>query len=331
MDWGSKVRPLWQRLLIGLLFVVAAVAVRLALFSAVGRALPYLIFYPMVMLAALVAGLEAGLLTTALLALLAYAWIQEATLSPTEWVGLAIFVVASVLVAFVADAMRRAQARTRLAQQEVEAANAQLRTEAAERARAEVALRESENHYRMLFSSSPIGVSLQEVICDEQGRAVDYRFLQVNSAFEWIMGRSADELLHRTMREVMPQIDAALVESYCRVGLTGEPERFSRFHSPLDREFSASLYSPERGRFVMLLLDVTDLTAAKAELTRQNEELRRWVEATRGREGRVLELKKEINALSALLHERPRFQSAIQDGEADASAGRESVPDRSKQ
>lgn len=43
------------------------------------------------------------------------------------------------------------------------------------------------------------------------------------------------------------------------------------------------------------------------------DELRRWQQLTLGREGRVLELKREINALLARVGEAPRYGSVLGD------------------
>ena len=52
----------------------------------------------------------------------------------------------------------------------------------------EATLRESEERYRMLFEHLGEGFALCEMIYDEDGRAVDYRFLAANPAFEQLTG-----------------------------------------------------------------------------------------------------------------------------------------------
>ena len=59
--------------------------------------------------------------------------------------------------------------------------------------------------------------------------------------------------------------------------------------------------------FVALKEDITDLKRIQAELQDQLTELRRWHEVTLGREGRILDLKGEVNALLARLGEPPRY------------------------
>ena len=49
-------------------------------------------------------------------------------------------------------------------------------------------------------------------------------------------------------------------------------------------------------------------------MAEQLDELRRWHSATLGREGRVLELKTEINDLLAQAGQAPRYPSVSRDG-----------------
>lgn len=53
----------------------------------------------------------------------------------------------------------------------------------------------------------------------------------------------------------------------------------------------------------------------EAELHRMINELRRWQQLTLGREGRVLELKREVNALLGRLGDAPRYGSVVDGGE----------------
>lgn len=63
------------------------------------------------------------------------------------------------------------------------------------RKRAEEALRESDNYHRLLFEKSPVGLALCRT---------DMRFADVNPACAQILGRSVDEMLQLTYRDIVP-------------------------------------------------------------------------------------------------------------------------------
>ena len=69
------------------------------------------------------------------------------------------------------------------------------------------ALRRSEERFRRLFENSINAVALHEIIVDDEGKPVDYRFLAVNRAFEELTGLSAKDLVGRRVLELMPNTE----------------------------------------------------------------------------------------------------------------------------
>jgi PAS domain S-box-containing protein len=145
------------------------------------------------------------------------------------------------------------------------------------RKRAEVALRESEARYRTLFTSMDEGFCVIEVLFDpaDPGRAVDYRFLEVNPAFEAQSGMR--EVIGRRMLEFVPSIESHWLANYGRVALTGEPIRFANEYKTLYRWFDVYAFrvgEPDRHRVAVLFTDITARRRAEEERERLVEQLR---------------------------------------------------------
>ena len=109
---GEKLRPALHRSAMAVVMVFAAAAMRLVFLSALGTHAPFVVFYPAVMFAALYGGRRAGLLATALSAILAdYFWIeptgQFALANPADWLGLVVFFLSGAMIAWGADALFR--------------------------------------------------------------------------------------------------------------------------------------------------------------------------------------------------------------------------------
>ena len=77
-----------------------------------------------------------------------------------------------------------------------------------EKAQVEAALRESAEKYRTRFDTMAEGFCALEVLCDEEGRAVDVRVLELNLPFEQQTGMKRDQLVGRRLFEVFPLEDA---------------------------------------------------------------------------------------------------------------------------
>jgi PAS domain S-box-containing protein len=132
------------------------------------------------------------------------------------------------------------------------------RTQAAvERARAEHALRESEAKYRSLFDSIDQGFSIIEVLF-EGSRPVDYRFLDVNPAFEAQTG--IRDAIGRRMREIAPAHEEHWFETYGRVAVTREAVRFENDAHALGRYYEVYAFpvgTSEQRRVGILFRDIT--------------------------------------------------------------------------
>ncbi len=127
---------------------------------------------------------------------------------------------------------QRAAAALRLAQAELEqrvedrtaeltAANDRLQHELTARKRTEEALRQSEDRYRSLFDNMTEGFALHELIFDEHGEPCDYRFLNVNPAFEQFTGLKGEAIIGRGQREVLAEEDPFWFNTYRTVSVTG--------------------------------------------------------------------------------------------------------------
>ena len=141
------------------------------------------------------------------------------------------------------------------------------------RKEAEDALRKSEEQYRLLFDEMLSGFALHEIICDEQGRPIDYRFLAVNSAFEQLTGLKADNLIGKTVLEVMPDTEYFWIERYGRVALEGNTDQFDGLSSSLGKYYEARAFCPEPGKFAVMFHDVTERRKAEERLSNFIERL----------------------------------------------------------
>ena len=115
---------------------------------------------------------------------------------------------------------------------------------------------------------------MHEIIQDKDGKVVDYRFLEINESYEKITGLKRENIIGKTVREVLPNIENYWIEMYGQVALTGIPIHFENLAAELDKYFSVYAYSPKKNHFAVMVTDVTKKTKEEKIIHKQNEELK---------------------------------------------------------
>lgn len=137
---------------------------------------------------------------------------------------------------------------------------------AIERARAEEALHDSESRYRLLFESIDESFTVVEPLYDEECHAVDYRFLEVNPAFEAITGLKKVE--GRSGRELVPSLEKDWIDTIGRVAASGNAERVVGRARTLGKIYDAFVFRIEEAdspRVAVLSRDVTERVRAEEQ------------------------------------------------------------------
>jgi PAS domain S-box-containing protein len=127
--------------------------------------------------------------------------------------------------------------------------------------------------HRVLFEAMREGYALHEIICDEDGNATDYRFLEVNPAFCELTGLPAT-IVGQTARQAIPGLEEFWIETYGTVALAGEAVSFDQYSEPLGRHYRVSAYPVAPRLFATVFSDITQLVEAH-RAARDSEEVLR--------------------------------------------------------
>ena len=149
-----------------------------------------------------------------------------------------------------------------------------------ERKRMEEALQESEKRYRNLFNTMNEGFCIIEVLFDAKGEPEDYRFLEVNDAFEKQTG--LDNVVGKRMRELVPAHETHWFETYGKVALTGEAAHFMNEAKVLNRVYDVHAYrvgKPEQRRVAIVFNDFSDYKRAEEAIRASEAQFRNLANA----------------------------------------------------
>ena len=233
------------------LLVAAAFLLRQRISAAAGPLPIYITFVPVLMVAALLWGMRAGLLATGTAVILSWYWIlpsvgQFRIERASHVVGLVLFAATGISISAIAHFYQRARQRAATLEDEVK--------------------------YHLLFQNMPDGFAHCRMLFDDAGRPIDFVYLDVNDSFTKLTG--LNDVAGKRVTEVIPGIresNPELFEIYGRVASGGRPERIETYLQPLGIWFSVVVYSPRKDHFVAVFDNITQ--------RKQNEETLRKSEA----------------------------------------------------
>ncbi len=130
------------------------------------------------------------------------------------------------------------------------------------RRQAELALRESEEKYRLLFQNMAEGFALYELLYDQEGRPCDWRILEVNDAYTEHTGLARERVTGRRAGELFPEAIPQYLTCFAGVVARQRPERFETY-SPVGRHQRVTVFPAGAHRFACVVEDISKTVEAE--------------------------------------------------------------------
>ncbi len=130
--------------------------------------------------------------------------------------------------------------------------------ETTDRVLADEALRASEEKWRGLFATLQEGFLLGEIIRDDSGTPINWRYAEVNDAWHELVGVPKGSAVGRSVREVIPGIEEEWISILAEVVATGETARFTERVGPLGRWYDCVAQPAGGDRFTVIFSEATE-------------------------------------------------------------------------
>lgn len=138
---------------------------------------------------------------------------------------------------------------------------------------------DKDEKFKLLFETMFSAYALHEIITDENGEAINYRYLEVNPAFEKITGFKAQEVVGKSVLELFPDSNPSLIKKYGDVALKGSKIQFEQYSPDLNKHFEVVAFSPVKGQFATVFIDITEYKEAIKIIQESENSLKEMNEA----------------------------------------------------
>lgn len=125
----------------------------------------------------------------------------------------------------------------------------------------------SEEKFRQLVTQMEQGLAVHEVIYNKKGRVINYRFLELNSSYEKLTGLKKENIIGKTVKEVLPNVEEYWIEKFGEVAISGIPLEYENFVKELNKYYHVIAYRNRPDQFAVIVSDITDRKMAEKELS----------------------------------------------------------------
>ena len=108
-----------------------------------------------------------------------------------------------------------------------------------------------------LFDLIDKGFMHCELIYDSEGKPVDFRFLNVNSAYEAHSGLKPSFMIGKTVKETFPGIEQVWIDQFASAVIDKKPCKFTEYNHNIGKHYRTHCFSPVENQFIAVFEDVS--------------------------------------------------------------------------
>jgi len=130
----------------------------------------------------------------------------------------------------------------------------------------QLAIKDSEQKFKQLFEQMPLGIAVHQMIYDGNQKPLDYRFININKGFEIHTSLKAEDIIGKTMKEIIPGTESIWFQRYDKVIKQQKTMSFTGYAKNLNRHFEIVAYPLDHDKFVTIVHNTTSEINKEQEL-----------------------------------------------------------------
>jgi len=142
---------------------------------------------------------------------------------------------------------------------------------------------QNQDFYRQIILDAPFAYAFHQIILDEKGKPCNYRYLEINKAFEKLTGLSATDIFGKTATEIFPDLEKSAFDwigYYGKIALETGQEEFEQYNEFLGKWYHVNAYSTEKMFFITMFTDISERKKTELELEKEQQFARNLLDTT---------------------------------------------------
>ncbi len=140
---------------------------------------------------------------------------------------------------------------------------------------------EKGNHKEKILHNAPFGYAYHRIILDDDGKPVDFQYLETNLTFERFTGLKREEITGKHASGVLPGLKKDSFDwlgEYGKIALEGGEKELVQHSEMFQRTFRIHVYSPEKYYFSTIFYDISEEVNTRQKLQNTESQLRDQIE-----------------------------------------------------
>tara|TARA_Y100000385_G_scaffold290854_1_gene365740 strand:- start:791 stop:1183 length:393 start_codon:yes stop_codon:yes gene_type:complete len=108
-----------------------------------------------------------------------------------------------------------------------------------------------------IFNNIKKGFILCELIYDDQGRPINYRFLKANKMVENHTGVRPKDMLEKTAKELFPGLEQIWIDKFSASVLEKKHIEFTEYNHNTNNHYKVNCFSPAANKFIAVFEDIS--------------------------------------------------------------------------